>query len=154
MTKRVIPSLVLTVYGALLVKIMVLKDVPMIRVGKLMLNFGGAQTTGQSNLIPFKTILSYILSSKGIIIVGINLIGNIALLVPVGFIAPFVFQNNTWRKAIILAASAGLALEVLQVILRVGIFDIDDVILNGLGVIIGYWACLLSKKLLPPIFES
>ena len=39
----------------------------------------------------------------------------------------------------IIALATGLAIEITQVILKVGIFDIDDVILNGIGVIIGFW---------------
>jgi hypothetical protein len=40
----------------------------------------------------------------------------------------------------VLGVAAGLCIEVMQTVLRVGIFDIDDVILNALGVMIGYWA--------------
>jgi glycopeptide antibiotics resistance protein len=32
------------------------------------------------------------------------------------------------------------------VFLQIGIFDIDDVILNGLGVMVGYWMFLLFQK--------
>ena len=45
-----------------------------------------------------------------------------------------------------LAAAAGLAIEGMQVVLRVGIFDIDDVILNALGVMIGYWTFAILAK--------
>jgi hypothetical protein len=43
----------------------------------------------------------------------------------------------TWKESLALGIVAGLSIEVMQTVLRVGIFDIDDVILNALGVMIG-----------------
>ena len=63
MKKRLLPSILLLAYGAILVKVMVLKDVPMIRIGPVMLNFGGTQV-GDPNYIPFKTILPYLLGDR------------------------------------------------------------------------------------------
>jgi len=147
MKKQLISTFILIAYSAILIKVMVFKDVPMIRIGSLMIYFGGSQT-GPANLVPFKTILVYLLGEKGLVIGGINLIGNIILLVPVGLLGPLVFADITWKKMFVLAIATGFAIEGLQVLLRVGIFDIDDVILNGLGVMIGYWAfTVLGKKL-------
>lgn len=147
MKKQLISTFILIAYSAILIKVMVFKDVLMIRIGSLMIYFGGSQT-GPANLVPFKTIMVYLLGEKGLIIGGINLIGNIILLIPVGLLGPLAFANITWKKMLVLAISAGFAIEGLQVLLRVGIFDIDDVILNGLGVMIGYWAfTILEKKL-------
>jgi hypothetical protein len=68
----------------------------------------------------------------------IELVGNVAALAPIGFLAPFVFRKMTRRKALALAVATGLTVEGMQVVFRVGVFDIDDVIPNGLGVMIGY----------------
>ncbi len=143
MYKRFASILALLAYCALLIKVMVFKDLPTIRVGQLMLNFGGTDSGHAPNFIPFATIWPYLLGYKGIIIAGINLVGNIALLVPLGFLLPFVFSNLNWKKSLALAVASGLSIECLQVILHVGIFDIDDVLLNALGFMIGYGACVL-----------
>jgi glycopeptide antibiotics resistance protein len=145
MKKRLISAFILIAYSLILIKVMVLKDVPLIRIGILMINFGGTHE-GKANLLPFKTILPYLLGDKGLMIAAINLVGNIVLLVPIGFLLPFVYRNMTWKKSLILAVAAGFAIEGMQVVLRVGIFDIDDVILNGLGVMIGYWAFMILAK--------
>lgn len=121
------------------------KDIPLIRVGPLMLNFGGT-AEGQANFVPFKTIIPYLLGFKGWIIAGINLVGNIALLVPLGFLLPLVSRKTNWKQSLFFGFFAGFAIEVTQVILRVGIFDIDDVILNALGVLIGYGAFVIFAK--------
>ncbi len=148
MNKRFIPACVLLAYVLLLIKIMVLKDMPLVRVGSLMLNFGGT-ATGPANFLPFKTIFPYLMGDKGWIIAGINLAGNIVLLLPIGFLIPLVFRNITWKKSLTLAVATGLSIEVLQVILHVGIFDVDDVILNGLGVMMGFWVSVLLAKMAP-----
>jgi|SRR2546421_5285925 len=140
MKKPVIATLLLIAYCAILIKVMVFKDIPPIRVGSLILNFAGTNGGHAPNFVPFKTIVPYLLGFKGWIIAGVNLIGNIALLVPIGFLVPFVYRSMTWKKSLALGVVAGLCIEVMQTVLRVGIFDIDDVILNAFGVVIGYAA--------------
>jgi glycopeptide antibiotics resistance protein len=142
--KRVLQILLL-VYSLLLIKVMVFKDVPLIRVGVLMLNFGGTHD-GPPNFIPFKTILPYLIGEKGLLIGAINIVGNIILLVPVGLLVPFVFPAVHLKKSILFAVFSGLLIEGMQTLLHVGIFDIDDVILNGLGYLIGYWIYLLLPR--------
>jgi glycopeptide antibiotics resistance protein len=140
MKKPLISTLILIAYCAILIKVMVFKDIPTIRVAGLMLNFAGTNAGHGPNFVPFKTIVPYLLGDKGWIIASINLVGNIALLVPLGFLAPLGLRNLTWKASLALGAAAGLCIEVMQTVLRVGIFDIDDVILNALGVMMGYWA--------------
>ena len=145
MKKRIISAFILIAYSAILIKVMVFKDLPTIRLGRLRFNFGGTQE-GPANLVPFKTILPYLLGEKGFIIAIINLVGNIVLLVPIGFLVPFVYRNMTWKKSLALAVAAGFTIEGMQAVFRVGIFDIDDIILNALGVMVGYWAFTIVTK--------
>lgn len=147
MKLRFISLVLFLVYIVILFKVMVLKDVPLVRVGFLKLNFGGTREAA-ANFIPFKTIWPYLLGDKGLIIAGINIIGNIVLLVPIGFLAPLVYRGMTWKRTLFLAVASGLAIEGMQVWGHVGIFDIDDVILNGVGVLAGYWAFILSLRVL------
>jgi glycopeptide antibiotics resistance protein len=144
--KRIIPAIILTAYGAILIKVMVFKDLPTIRIGHLMFRFGGTDASHQANLVPFKTIVPYLFGNQGLIIGGVNLLGNVALLVPIGLLAPLVFKNMTWKKSLALAVASGLTIEIMQVVLQLGIFDIDDVILNALGVMVGYWAFQIIAK--------
>lgn len=137
--------LIFVLYSAVLIKVMVFKDVPTIRIGHLMFNFKGADA-GRANFVPLKTILSYLHGNQGLIIAGVNLAGNIALLVPIGFLVALIIQNVTWKKLLALAVAAGLSIEILQVLFHVGIFDIDDVLLNGLGVITGYGVFVVFAK--------
>lgn len=119
---------------------------PTISIGQLMLDFSGTNTGHGPNFVPFKTILPYLLGHKGLIIAGVNLIGNIALLVPIGFLVPFIYPNVKWKNSLFIAITAGFSIEIMQVVLGVGIFDIDDILLNALGVMIGYWSFLIFDK--------
>jgi len=135
---------ILGVYLGILLKIMVFKQVDTIHVGQMMFKFGGTQEK-PANLIPFKTIIPYLLGKGGWLIVGLNIGGNILLLVPFGFLLPLIFSTSNWKKILFIAPLSGLSIELLQAYLHVGIFDIDDVILNGLGVVLGYWVYLKSS---------
>ncbi len=147
MKKGLLSILLFIAYCLTLIKVMVFKDVPLIRVWWLMLNFGGTTDwTDPANFIPFKTIVPYLFGHNGWLIAGINLIGNIALLVPLGFLLPLIYKYMTWKKSIIIGVISGLIIEIMQVILHVGIFDIDDVILNALGVILGYGIFVILAK--------
>ena len=147
MNKRLLLFLLLLAYCILLVKVMVLKDVPLIRIGPIMLNFGGKQG-GTPNFVPFKTILPYLMGENGFMIGAMNIIGNIALLVPFGFLLSLVIAKLKWKHVLLFSILSGSLIEITQVLLHVGIFDIDDVILNGLGVWVGYWLYLLFEVMM------
>jgi glycopeptide antibiotics resistance protein len=149
MKKRLLSGFLLIAYCLLLIKVMVFKDLPVIRIGSLMFKFGGTQEA-PANFLPFKTILPYLMGQKGLIISGINIVGNIILLVPVGFLVPLIFRTMNRKKTLTLAVATGFVIEGMQALLHVGIFDIDDVILNGLGVMVGYWAFKIFTKMLRP----
>ena len=145
MKKRLPLTIILIAYSAVLIRVLVCKDLPLIRIGSMRFKFGGTHA-GAANLLPFRTILPYLLGEKGWMIAVINLAGNIVLLVPIGFLVPLVYRKMTWRKTLALAFAAGFVIEGMQALLRVGIFDIDDVILNGLGVVVGYWVFTMRWK--------
>jgi glycopeptide antibiotics resistance protein len=137
MYTRSVSAFILAAYCALVVKLLVFKTVAF-KIGHLQFNFSGT-STGPANFIPFKTIWPYLLGAKGQMIAIFELAGNIALLVPIGLLVAFVFRGMTWKKSLALAVATGLAIEVTQVLLHAGIFDVDDILLNALGVMIGYW---------------
>ena len=145
MKKRLTATIILIVYSAILVDVLVFKYLPLIRIGRMRFRFGGTQD-GPANFIPFKTILPYLLGEKGFMIAVLNLAGNILLLVPIGFLVPFIYPNMTWKKTLVVAVATGFALEGMQALLHVGIFDVDDLILNGLGVMAGYWLFMIRAK--------
>jgi glycopeptide antibiotics resistance protein len=143
MRNRLIPAILAIAYAALLIRLMVFKTL-LLRIGPL--RFRTSPETGEANLQPLKSILPYLRGEPNGLIAFANLAGNIALLVPIGFLAPFIFQGMTWGRALVLAVASGLAIEGLEVAFRTGIFDIDDLILNALGVLIGHGIFLIAHR--------
>lgn len=82
----------------------------------------------------------------------INIIGNIALFVPVGIVWPVCFKKiDSVFKSTIAGFGLTLSIEILQLPFFDRCSDIDDIILNTLGVFIGamiYFGCkaLRNKK--------
>jgi len=69
----------------------------------------------------------------------INVFGNIIMFTPFGFLGIFFPRLNDFKILIINFLSAIIIVESLQYFTRLGVFDIDDVILNTVGVAIGFW---------------
>jgi glycopeptide antibiotics resistance protein len=134
--KKRLVALALAAYCVFLIRVVIFK-ISRISLGHFRFSF--SQNIGHANFLPFKTILSYFQGDYGWLIAIFNLAGNIVLFLPIGLLIPLIYRKMTWRQAIILAVTIGLLVECIEVIFHVGIFDIDDTILNGLGIVTGYW---------------
>src|ERR1700728_2407127 len=139
----------LTAYGALLIRFVVFKDIPVIRIGHLRLRFAGTHT-GPGNFVPFKSIVPLLSGRGNQLIAMVNLFGNIIPFMPRGLLPPLVVRSFSWQKALALGVVAGLTCEVMEVVFRVGIFDVDDVILNACGVMAGYGLFVMFKRRAQP----
>lgn len=69
----------------------------------------------------------------------INIFGNILIFVPFGFLGIVFPKLNQFSILILDFLFAIIILESFQYFTRLGVFDIDDVILNTVGVAIGFW---------------
>ena len=95
------------------------------------------------NFIPFRSICDYIKRfADGKVnqtTFLINIFGNIAAFVPMGFFIPNIFRKiNTFAKSILVCLSIVVCVEIIQLVTMVGSFDIDDIILKLSGCILGY----------------
>jgi glycopeptide antibiotics resistance protein len=124
-------------YLYILYKVMVLKEIPVIRIGHMRFKLGGTDD-GPPNWMPFKTIRAYLMGRFSLMKAGVNLIGNIVLLVPVGFLAGMIHPRMTWGQSLAVGLAVSISIEAIQGIFRLGIVDVDDVILNTLGVLAGH----------------
>jgi len=98
------------------------------------------------NLIPFKTIGAYFVHLfSGDINTNIpirNLIGNLLILMPLGFYLPFFARKAENIKTFIISVAALIiVIEVMQFVTISGSLDIDDFILNFTGSLIGFFVC-------------
>lgn len=104
-----------------------------------------------SNIIPFKNTIDYLngsIHANTDVIIN-NTLGNILVFLPLGFFLPLLFKRySKFIKAAAAAAFLSFAIEAIQITMQLGQFDIDDVILNTLGAVIGFLAFKLLKGII------
>lgn len=105
---------------------------------------GGPAGTGAPNLYPGRTIheqLTNVDHALGVF----NVVGNLAMFVPLGWLLALVVR----RRPLVVAAAVGfglsLTIEVVQALIG-RVADIDDVILNGSGAVLGAGIALLIRS--------
>ena len=110
----------------------------------------GNQSYTSWNLVPFSTILMYLRGSGNLFVAFYNIAANIGLFIPFGVYA--LIKRGRERlltlRLIIIPVLLISLIEVIQYITHRGSLDIDDLILNFLGVLIGYALYPLIKKVL------
>ncbi|HBS46754.1 MAG TPA: hypothetical protein DEA91_23935 [Paenibacillus sp.] len=92
-------------------------------------------------MVPFRTVSLYFNLDNGLSLINrlVNLLGNVVVFIPFGFLSPLVkIRPVSWLRISLYTVPCILLLECLQMLLHVGSFDIDDLLLNMLGVWTGY----------------
>ena len=95
----------------------------------------------QYNLIPFHEIRRFLIYRRqlGAAAVALNLVGNVLAFVPFGAFLPLLVKRvRSLGKTVLLGFEFSLLVEILQLFSKVGSFDVDDILLNTTGVLIGY----------------
>lgn len=97
------------------------------------------------NLIPFVNLFDY--SSKRNML--LNVIGNTAMFIPSGIVLPIVYKKlDSFWKVTGTGALISLCIEIIQLPFSVRASDVDDLILNTVGVAIGcgIYAAIHKRK--------
>ena len=160
MQNRLTSTLVLIAYSAILIKVIVFKGLTHIappglspiQARQVIIRWG-------TNFVPFKTILPQLRGEPRWSVATMNLAANTVLFVPVGFLVALIYRKMTWQKSLALAVAVGVAMEGMEWMFNTGVVDVDDVILNALGVMAGFWvfrffAAQRATPLLPRVVEQ
>ena len=127
--------ILLILYGCVVLYFVLFSD----RLGRV-----EGYSTYRYNLIPFQEIRRFIIyrdyvSTEAFLV---NLVGNLLVFFPVGMLVPL--WRNTKRtgciRILIYIFLFTLSIETLQLVTRVGVFDVDDLLMNTLGGLAG-WIC-------------
>lgn len=96
------------------------------------------------NLIPFRSISPYLRNITEPYAFK-NIIANILVFIPLGF---FVSNKNSKNvfKTLVICLSVILSIECIQLLFKIGFFDVDDIILNFIGALLGILINLLVQK--------
>ena len=73
--------------------------------------------------------------------------GNIGWFVPFGFLLPMIWKRGCFWAVALSGFAFSLAIETAQYLFRKGWAELDDLILNTLGVVIGYLLHMLWRRL-------
>lgn len=96
------------------------------------------------NLIPFVNLFDYE-SQRDMLL---NIIGNCAMFIPTGILTPILYKHlDSFKKTVLTGFLISLSIEIIQLPFAVRASDIDDLILNTLGVMAGYGIYSLVKWL-------
>ncbi|MFC0426810.1 VanZ family protein [Chryseobacterium scophthalmum] len=115
--------------------------------------FGMGRLQYEDNIVRIKPIVSTIwfihetISWLDIIRI---VLGNVVMFIPFGFLGWIFPQLKNLKSLIITFVSAIVIVEALQYFSRLGVFDVDDVLLNTFGVFLGF----LIRNFLERRFES
>jgi glycopeptide antibiotics resistance protein len=95
------------------------------------------------NLLPFVNLLDY--PTKGEIL--LNVIGNSAMFIPTGILTPLLYKHlDSFKKTVLTGFLLSLAIAIIQLPFAVRCSDVDDLILNTLGCIVGYGILSLCRR--------
>lgn len=106
-------------------------------------------------LVPFSTILN-LLKNATLSTIFLQIIGNIVMTIPYGVFIPFMVKKKKWYNYLVYTLIFPFAIELTQLIICVSTnsfyrtVDIDDIILNSIGIIIGY----VIYKILPKFVKE
>ena len=89
------------------------------------------------NLIPFKTIIGYVLSISNFKLFLYNIVGNLVALIPLSIIILLKDEKNkSIKKQFLFLSISSFMIEFFHLLYSAGSFDIDDYILNVFGPIL------------------
>ena len=102
---------------------------------------------GHLELVPLRTIAGQLtLAAEGNLHAISNLGGNVLLFAPFGWLLPSLFRPlRRYRRFIAVFAGSVAAVELAQLLLRVGFCDVDDLLLNALGASLGFLLWRLTR---------
>lgn len=101
------------------------------------------------NLVPFSTIMPYITgkANTNLNVAIMNILANIFLFIPLGFYAEVLLRKRMKKTKIMIIILIPIIVELIQFVSSIGICDVDDVILNAIGGLLGIQVLKVVEKL-------
>lgn len=101
------------------------------------------------NLEPFKEIRRFYKYRKllGMEAFLLNIAGNVVGFMPCGFFLPIISRRSKkFYNTFLFSFCLSLCIEITQLVFRVGSFDVDDLFLNTLGGVLGFFTHWMIQK--------
>ncbi|MDV7697468.1 VanZ family protein [Chryseobacterium soli] len=113
---------------------------------------GMGRTQYEDNLLTVAPVISTINFIKGCISwkdIIMIVAGNVVMFIPFGFLGWIFPQYKELKSLLFSFISAITIVEALQYFTRMGIFEVDDIILNTFGVFLGWMICRFLENKFP-----
>lgn len=81
------------------------------------------------------------------------LLGNIIMFMPIGFFPALLWRRQRWWKSLLAGFCASASIEFIQFFIGRST-DIDDVILNTAGTLLGFWIFLALRAIFPDFINK
>ena len=139
---RVAVAVPFVIYLVLLLKLILFK-MPPDTILMFLQNWRPEDIGRNVNLVPFVTIRQFVEAYRyGYLnenIILENLLGNMVCLIPWGISLPILFVGRRrWRSFLPATLLFILGIETVQLVTGLGIFDVDDILLNMIGAVAGF----------------
>lgn len=101
------------------------------------------------NLVLFREIRRFwdYREQLGMFVAMANLAGNILIFVPFGFFMPMASKRRSFFVTAVDSLALSFFIELIQLFTKVGCFDVDDLLLNTIGGMLGYIIFTISSAL-------
>lgn len=96
-----------------------------------------------NNFIPFEEIMRYNITSR---LFFKNVLGNMIMFLPFGFFVSYYLKSEKLTLPLFLILIASISIEVVQLLIG-RVFDVDDIILNILGGLLGYGLYFIFRRI-------
>lgn len=100
---------------------------------------------GETRLYDFQPFWSYKAIQEGREDLLAENIMNVVVFIPVGLLLSIAFKQMTWWKALMIGCSISVTIESLQFFLMRGFSELDDVMHNTLGCLIGFGFMIILR---------
>ncbi|MBS1509495.1 MAG: VanZ family protein [Bacteroidetes bacterium] len=146
--------IMLAIFMVLLTKVVLFKNSPRYYKNYFKnqyANYHVADGVKKANFVPLTTIKLFYNSRRLNFEYKVeNLLGNIVAFMPLGFLLPLLIKRSRrFYKILIAGFLLSVFFECSQLFAGIGVFDVDDIILNTLGSILGYLPFVILKAAFP-----
>ena len=108
------------------------------------LRFGRPAARVAPQLVPLRTTLEQ--WRAGAWPFAYHVVGNLTWFMPLGLLLPMLRPSARWRQALLVGAGLSLLVEGYQFLFGTGAPDVDDLLLNALGTLLGYGLSRLIQR--------
>ena len=108
------------------------------------LRFGRPAARVAPQLVPLRTTLEQWRAGAWPFVY--HVVGNLTWFMPLGLLLPLLRPSARWRQALLVGAGLSLLVEGYQFLFGTGAPDVDDLLLNALGTLLGYGLSRLIRR--------